>query len=418
MTSFLAGARAAALTAAAVLLTAGSALAAEAAPAAPQQVNISEMTRGYTYYNRPGADWAAHDKDLVDCAVEAAKTRSVDDQINNGAYNGIAGMLIGQAFGNAYNRATFAAALENCMVVKNWRVVQLPDAEGKAILATGAYNIREKIGPWIGADQPYGAIVRVWNNDAAHASTHRYELRPGRKVDGSLSLVAISETPYTPAPQADLFDRTQRTTLDKKWPLRWMKPTELGRGPAEGGVVIVHIQGMSFTNGIGVSFMRMGPDASTPASFVDHAPDLLSAFVPLLGAKKEGKYLALVVPPGRWRIAGMGIMPVVNFCLGAPSFEVKPGDVIYAGSFDMGGAELGPDLNLDGPRAWLAGAPQAATLKAAEYTNGWTISCGDNSIYALEIPGAPFREGYTWGGAARAAPAVTPAAPAAPAGGR
>lgn len=406
----------AALTAGFAISAAGLALAADAAPAPADQVNISEMTRGYTYYNRPGADWAAHDKDLVDCAVEAAKTRSIDDQINNGANNGIAGILVGYAFGNAYNRATFAAALENCMVVKNWRVVQLPDDEGRAILATRAAGVREKIGPWIGAESPYGTIMRVWNNDAAHASTHRYEIRPGRKVDGSLSLVAISENPYTPAPQANLFDNVQRIRLDKKWPLKWMKPTELGRGPAEGAVLIFHIRGMSFANGIGVTFVRMGPDAFTPASYVDHGPDVLSAAVGLLGAKKEGNYLALVVPPGRWRLAGMGVMPVVNFCLGAPSFEVKAGEVVYAGSFDLGAAELGPDLSLDGPRSWLAGAPQAATLKPAEYTNGWTGACGDNSIYALEIPGAPFRDGYQWGGAARAAQAT--ASSAEPGGGQ
>lgn len=406
MKTKLACSLAAALTAAFTVSVVETAWAADAAPVAPEQVNISEMTRGYTYYNRPGADWAAHDKELVECAVEAAKTRSIDDQINNGATNGIAGILVGQAFGNAYNRATFAAALENCMVVKNWRVVQLADAEGRTILASGAAGVREKIGPWIGSESPYGTIMRVWNNDAAHASTHRYEIRPGRKVDGSLSLVAISETSFTPAPQANLFDNPQRVRLDKKWPLKWMKPTELGRGPAEGAVVIVHVQGMSFANGIGVTFVRMGPDAFTPASHVDQGPDVLSAVVGLLGAKKEGKYLALVVPPGRWRLAGMGVMPVVNFCLGAPSFEVKAGEVIYAGSFDMGAAELGPDLSLDGPRNWLAGAPQAATLKAAEYTNGWTGACGDNSIYALEIPGAPFREGYQWGGAALAAQPV------------
>jgi len=417
MKTIIRGALVAALT-----LAAGAA-AAEATR--PGFVNISEMAPGYTYYNRPGADIEAHDKDLIDCAVEAARTRSIDDQINNGAGQGLVGSLVGQAFGSAYNRATFAAALENCMVVKNWRVVRIPDEEGKAVLKLGTWAVREKVMAWVGLDQPYGEVVRVWGNDAANAVNQRFEVRPARKVDGSLSLVAISEQAYAPAPAATFYDNITRVKLDKRWPLKPLKPTEFGRAPADGGIMIVHVRGMSFRNGIGVTFMRMGPDPLRTAASVDNAPDLFFAFVPLLGAKKEGKYIALATPPGRWRIAAMGIMPTVNFCLGAPALEVKAGDVVYAGSFDMSAPQMGPNLDLAGPLAWLGGAPQAASLKAAEYTNGWTAPCGDNSIYALEIPGAAFREGYAWGGAFRpaapatTAPAAAPAPPAvAPNGGR
>jgi len=73
--------------------------------------------------------------------------------------------------------------------------------------------------------------------------------------------------------------------------------------------------------------------------------------------------------------------------------------VVYAGAFDLAGQSIGPDLDLEPARTYLAGAP-AANLRPAVYQNGARGSCrGFGVIYALEIPGTPFDPDYAWGDA-------------------
>jgi hypothetical protein len=162
-------------------------------------------------------------------------------------------------------------------------------------------------------------------------------------------------------------------------------------------------------------FLRVGPDENTTAASVDHGPDLLGGYIGLIAARRDGNWFAYAVPPGRWRIAAMGIVPSIEFCLGSPAFDVGPGEVVYAGLFDLNSENLGPDLDLAPVHAWLAGQPQADAVRAAAYTNGWPGACrGAAEVYALEVDGAPFREGYGWGGAWRPdAPAASPAPAAA-----
>jgi hypothetical protein len=87
----------------------------------------------------------------------------------------------------------------------------------------------------------------------------------------------------------------------------------------------------------------------------------------------------------------------VDYCLGSPSFEVKAGEVVYAGTFHLEGDDLGPDLALDPAKVYL-GAAAADRVRPAVYRNGSRGSChGFSAVYALEVPGAPFAPDYTWG---------------------
>jgi hypothetical protein len=81
--------------------------------------------------------------------------------------------------------------------------------------------------------------------------------------------------------------------------------------------------------------------------------------------------------------------------------------VVYAGSFDFAATDMGPDLDLSPAKAWLGATPQAQVLRPAAYVNGTRGLCGANHIYALEVKGAPFEQGYVWGSAAAAT--ITPA---------
>ena len=88
-------------------------------------------------------------------------------------------------------------------------------------------------------------------------------------------------------------------------------------------------------------------------------------------------------------------MPTLNFCLGSPSFEVKAGEIVYAGSFDLSASVFEPNMDLAPAKSWLA--DPSKTVLAATYVNGSQGRCSNNTIYALEINGAPFEPGYGWG---------------------
>ena len=115
------------------------------------------------------------------------------------------------------------------------------------------------------------------------------------------------------------------------------------------------------------------------------------------------------VPPGQWRLgsAQRGLF-VASFCLGQPEFTVGKGETVFAGSFALGAPKIGPELNLEPAKTALAALPaRVAALKPASYVNGATGECGGAYIYALEVPDAPFVEGYQHGPAFKAQTVAT-----------
>ena len=410
---FLAGA---ALTA----MLAGLAPPAHAATeeAAPPEPSLGSMTMGFTYFNRPGADLKTHDADVADCAAEGARTISADEQMHNGSNQGLVGLMVGGAIQSAAHRGAAAAGLENCMVVRGWRVVKLPDDEGKALAGLAPADLSARLSPWIGADEPHGLIVRTWENDAANAAHKRFSVRPDHTNGGQLSLIEATSSDLHQFKQAGQPIDSSRDVLDPKWPKGALASQKLSSAPSGASILMVQIKGLGFRNGIGVVLNRVGTEADISPSHSDHGPDRLMAIKGLLFAHKSGDMFAFAVPPGRWRVQGLvGGLLVLNFCLGAPSFEVGANEVVYAGSFDLSAADIGPDLDLAAAKAWLGARPETQTVRPAIYVNGSRGVCGDNAIYALEIKGAPFESGYAWGGAAQGARAGTTGATAPAPGG-
>ena len=197
-----------------------------------------------------------------------------------------------------------------------------------------------------------------------------------------------------------------KVELDAKWPLKALTPAEVTTAPPFASVIIFRIKGLSLRNGIGMAFGREGPDKDTPPSRIDKGPAFVEIRIGLLYAKKDGDTWAYALPPGRWRIVGFGDKPLLDFCLGSPSFEAKAGEVVYAGTFDMSAQDVGPDLSLTPVKAWLGASPAADRVRPAAYVNGSRGPCGGNAIYAFEIKGAPFEPGYTWGSMANLHPAT------------
>ena len=170
-------------------------------------------------------------------------------------------------------------------------------------------------------------------------------------------------------------------------------------------LLILQVKGMSMRNGGNMEFDRMTPDADTIAAGDESQPNAVILGNAFGGVDKNGTWRAFVIPPGRWRISALSSgIQFVNLCLGSPSFEVKEGEVIYGGAFDFSADSIGPDLSLESVRQWLNGQPAAEKVQPATYTNGWLGPCGNNSIYALEIKDAPFRDGYQWGSMANVPP--------------
>ncbi|ESQ91341.1 hypothetical protein ABAC460_07175 [Asticcacaulis sp. AC460] len=386
-------------------------------------IGMGNMTKGYTYYNLPGTTAADHNDAVTACAAEAYKARSYDAELrdgpstvysnNNYSVAGIIGSAIGDAIVDdmisAWGRGVYAAAFENCMVVRGWRVVRLPEAEGKDLWMNPAPDIAARIAPWTGAEQPHGEVVRIWKNDAASAATRYLYFRPAHDKYGLLSLTAGTGTSLARVtlapPQKPVI-----IGIDPKWPEKDLTPDQIAAALPEAGVIVIRLKGASNKTGLRLTLARMGADKDVLPSTVDHAPDVLTVTGAIKGKDKDGVFVAFTAPPGRWRIASIAAMPEIGFCMGSPSFPIEAGEVVYAGTFDLSAADLGPDLSLDAAKAWLAGKPAADTIRQAAYTNGSLGPCGYNGLYALEIKGAPFDPDYHWGSAAKA-PKPTEATP-------
>ncbi len=365
-----------------------------AAVAAP--VNIFLPTAGYVYFNRPGADLAKHEADLDTCAGYAYEELH-PEWYNPFGYT-VAG-LISESVNQGIHGKTVASGaasdVENCMVASGWRVVRVPDAEGAELGALSPDDLRTRLTPWIGAEAPHGILVRSWNNDAAHSLPSDSKAKPNFFLEGQLSW-KIHKTEMT-GPRTAPSSTRQAAKIDEKWPiklpLRSLKLADIAKAPPGSALIILHLPGINTWNNRWLSISREGKDPTDRPSLRDHAPD----FYAFIEYRNSVEWFIEAVEPGIWRISGLNGK---DACLGAPAFEVKAGDVIYAGTFDLGSTNVKPDLDLAPAMTFLAGTAAADTLKPAAYVNGSRAACG-LYMYAYEIPGAPFRPDYANGSRAR-----------------
>ena len=359
--------------------------AAMAWPAGAQSGRISRMTPGYSYFNRAGANLPEHDSDLRHCATVASQMNA-EERVHKGrGQAGLVGNLIEGWIAGAAQRGIVASAIENCMVVRGWRVVSIDESLGHQWEALAPGELRAALSGQIGAEAPIGRVARWWNNDAASASSKRFELRPpanGKQLglrallDGSAASAATTTDPAPAAGQS--WNALKRTVARENW----------SSVPGNRALVIVKMKGVGPQNGVTLSFQRMGEEGSGSAQ------PAFMASQHGLQHRREGRFY-VSRSAGRWRL---DTIHALHLCLGAPAFEVEAGEIVYGGSFDLGAESLGPDLSLTEVQAFLAGHPIQARLRPARYRNGFTETCsGIGSIYALEVPGAPFEPGYRGG---------------------
>jgi hypothetical protein len=388
-----------------------------AAAASPAMAgDLGKTSDGYTYFNKPGAQLAAHDADVRACRAMSARLHQPDTSppVYAPGLAGAIGAAIGKAIVMAMNDAKARPVnVENCMVVKGWRVVALDPAAGEAAdkLDTAAKVAR--IGPLIGAAEPEGTIVRVFDNDAATIQTSGM-FSPARNTSKArLSVDAMGDPPESDKPSKEKPAPAPKLAKSARPPSP-LKPEQLGEIPADSALVVVNLQGVG---AFSVNFERVGPDAKTPA-WADGRPGAFTAAQPVkataVAGGAGGTTLVYAVPAGQWRISSFhaGLF-MASLCLGAPSFEAVAGEVVYAGSFDPGSPSnrIGPDMTLEPYRAvFPALSGLGDKMRAATYVNGATGQCNGAYMYALELPERPFAEGYAFGSKARPAPVGAAAA--------
>jgi len=374
-----------------------------AGTAQAEPVEIGQIVTGPTYYNRPSASLAEHNADLGACARETAFSVGSDqyERSLGGAPLRLGESIAKHLIWDGPLAGVGAVRVENCMIVRGWRVVRLPERDAAALDGLPGPALVARLTPWIGAANPPGELVRTWGNEAAHPTGFKLASRAAAPGPKQLSFRIYNESGGTEAlPRKIDAEPTPSAgpgVLDPKWPTKPLPSAETPLPPAGASIIVVKISGISNRYGTGIVFAREGSTPEEQPGLVDHAPGSFFAGTGFLGAKKDGNWFAFVVPAGRWRMAQSAFL---SLCLGSPAFDVRPGEVVYAGAFNLAGDSLGPDLNLGPATAYLRG-PGAAVVRPASYVNGSRGSCHAFPVaYALEIPGAPFETGYRWGAAA------------------
>jgi hypothetical protein len=396
-----------------------AALAAVATPVCA--TDLAKSSDGYTYFNKPGAVAAVHDADVRDCKVKAGRLHQPDTSppVYAPGLAGAIGAAIGRAIVMAMNDAKARPVnVENCMVVKGWRVVALDPVAGEAAdkLDTAAKVAR--MTPLIGAAEPEGTVVRVFTNDAVSNQTAGMFSPARNTIKSALSVDAMGDPPESDKPSKEKPAPAPKLAKSARPPAP-LKAEQLGEIPANSALIVVNVQG---TGAFSVAFEREGPDAKTPA-WADGRPGSFVASQPVKATATaggaQGTTLVFAVPPGRWKIAHLSAgLFTVSLCLGAPSFEVAAGDVVYAGAFDPASAtnKIGPEMTLEPYRAvFPALSGLGEKMRPASYVNGSTGQCYGAYMYALETNGSAFAEGYALG--SKALPTPTASAAVVPASG-
>lgn len=360
-----------------------------------ERINLSRPTEGYLYFNRPGATIAQHDADVRTCAALVA------GPVNHG----ITGQPLPTPTMRAREDSRFQVNVENCMVVKGWRVVSLPEGVGRALYSMEPETLSTQLATVVGVETPdTGRVVRTFGNEALRGDTIWGSLPAagGHTRFISLRAVSLEDLPALP-PRAEVG-----APASPPVPPFNLTQENIARIPQGTAIVITRAVGNGQTNGEGFSFLRIREDGETPFIRTNEA-DPLHAFMAVLpwtlfkGSARELRetVAAYAVVPGRYRLTAK--MNTLEFCHGSPVLEVRAGDVVFAGTFDMAG-DAAPDMSLDPARAFLAHDPdRLARLRPAEWRNGSIADCRYVYAYALEFPGAPFVEGYADGSLAQPA---------------
>lgn len=358
------------------------------------RADLTVSTGGTTYYNQPGATWAEHSAAVRDCATQAG----------NAFYAWGSGETLPTIDFITAGHPSFQGFVENCMVLKGWRVIQMNPWKAQPLGRSSRSTLERVMTPLIGAEPPDGEIVRVFTNEAARGDTvfSRYLVTPAPPRTLSIRATDLGNLPRFNTVPAEPVEPVPPPANYRPY-LESLSPEDLARLPDDAAVILVRVIGAGQTPGGGFTLKRMAPRTEPPARRSTALEPTDTVFVgatvsvmKLPEAERGDVLLAFPVVPGRYRAADRMML---DLCFGGPATEIGAGEVVYLGSFEIAGpAVLSPDTDLAPAQAFVGSNPALQDrLRPASWVNGTTDQCLGGSAYALEFPGLPFEEGYVRG---------------------
>jgi len=272
------------------------------------------------FYNRPGATRAQYDADWQECRLIARGSRTPSGTIPY-YYNpavisplaaGVGGALGGLIAGAIAQGQQRRANRRNCLLIRGWRLVEVPAAEATRVRAMTDEQRSAYFNTIVGAEHVEGEITERTS----------FSLAP----DPAINL----DAPVT-VPGAVWLGRPANP------------PVPFALAPGEGAVV--------------VAFRRPDPGSAGRTGEIDLARydlatrdliyqprdwrrrgDNTTYRLNVISHDRHAQYevLVLKVTPGDYVIVGQvpGTAQVTNsFCFGAPTFHVNAGETVYLGDF-------------------------------------------------------------------------------------
>ncbi len=394
-----------------------SPVSASAEEAAVKPFSLTGASAGHTYFHRAGATIEQHDAALRDCGKAAGRMAQPAD--SSAAAAGAAGGLLGALVVGAIsgyvqsqrNTRAVMANIENCMVVDGWTVRRIEPVEGAALDELEQAPLHEAVALRVGAVPPRDEQARVFGDELASQQPVMFGWAGDLDVV-SLSVQALPPVEKTePAPRVRL-PRQARTAR----PPRALAENAL-TAPEGSGLVIVRLDGLAEHANRTLTFVRAGETPETPAWVADQQPDrfsvTLSGRAAVRGAPERTTTAAFAVPPGRWRLASVseGVFSL-SLCRAAPAFDLKAGETVFAGRFDLTTAAAAPQTRLEA--GTLPDAYAALTPTPAVWSPAGPALCEGAYLYGSHPVSIAAPAVVQEAAAAPASPEASAAAPAAP----
>jgi len=325
------------------------------------------------FYNKPSVPLQQYLDDEVLCANLTSRAAP-----GAGAYGG--GLVTG-VFRAAMAPGQDAARRNNCMIVLGYRRFEIRPGDQREFTRRVADGGDDLLESYISAEQPpEGVLASQWRNEFLSASV---TLQAAEDLNATLP---TQRFPYLQAWEAPQF-----------FVQHGIREIEAGGvlDPTLATIVVrtADANGQERSSGVGaLAFMQIDPETGN-APLIRDVPVFMH-----LGERRRGVAARIQVfqaPPGRyvlWRY--LDLTRVVDFCIGAPAFDVAAGDVVYAGSWEMsrGGPISVSMADEESVRAHLASLAPAAglALRQAVFRNGARFPCSGTdtwtSLYGIRLP--------------------------------
>ena len=343
--------------------------------------------KGSRFYNKPGASRAQYDADWQECRLIARGSRTpsgtvpyyynpaVVSPVAAGVGGAIGGLIAGAIAEGEQRRAN----RRNCLLIRGWRMVEVPAAQRAKVEAMGDDERGAYFNTVVGAETVDGEI------------TERTSFTG--KSDPELKLNAALGAPGT-------------VFLGKK--VDASAPLKLE--PGEAAIVIAYRRpgGGSTGRSASVQFARYdakGRDlVYQPRDWKKKGDKTVyNLLAPSIDRKAAYEVQVLKVTPGDYVIGGTSVGPAVPItasnCFGAPTFSVSEGEVAYVGDFlpymdhelSDGSKFFGVvhASNIEDARSTLAAKQPAlaSALKPATLRNRATYACSAITMDRWDLPG-------------------------------